>query len=163
MRAAQISLAKYSVTEFQFNVNRAFDSQKPTVIQVDDLELTREPTMLAADRRSWKVTLRLTLNAPPERNIPYSFRVEVEGTVLVDPTVKDENVERLIQINGTSLVFGVTREIIRAMTSRGPWGDVLLPTVTFWEPKPAPAAEERAQEPEPSSVATAGELARQKS
>src|SRR2546430_10203814 len=157
MRPAQISLTKYIVNEFQLKVNKAFDSQKPTVVQVDDLQLQPEATALSTDRRSWKVILRLTLKAVPERNMPYTFSIEVVGTVLVDQTVKDENIERLIQINGMSLVFSVTREIVRAMTSRGPWGGVLLPTVTFWEPKPVPSAKEPEQKQDPSSVASVAE------
>jgi hypothetical protein len=87
--------------------------------------------------------------------MPYTFSIEVVGTVLVDETVKDANIERFIQINGMSLVFSVTREIVRAMTSRGPWGGVLLPTVTFWEPKPAPPEPEPNQKP--SSVPSVAE------
>jgi preprotein translocase subunit SecB len=157
MRPAQISLTKYFVNEFQLKVNPAFDPQKPQPVQVDDLDLLPKATSLSPDRRSWNVALRLTLDAAPERNMPYNFLIEVIGTVLVDPTVKDENIERLIQINGMSLVFSVTREIVRAMTSRGPWGDVLLPTVTFWEPKPAPPAEEPEGKQVPSSVASVAE------
>jgi preprotein translocase subunit SecB len=157
MRPAQISLTKYFVNEFQLKVNRAFDPQRPTPVQVDDLDLLPEATSLSTDRRSWNIVLRLTLNASPERNMPYSFLIEVVGTVLVDSTVKEENIERLIQINGMSLVFSVTREIVRAMTSRGPWGDVLLPTVTFWEPKSAPSAEELESKQVPSSVASVAE------
>lgn len=155
MRPAQISLTKYVVNEFQLKVNKAFDSLKPTVVQVDDLQLLPEATPLSTDRRSWSVILRLTLDAAPERNMPYTVSIEVVGTVLVDQTVKDENIERFIQINGMSLVFSVTREIVRAMTSRGPWGGVLLPTVTFWEPKPAPSEPEPKQEP--SSIASVAE------
>ena len=49
-----------------------------------------------------------------------------------------ENVERFVGINGASLVFSAAREILRAVTSLGPNGAVLLPTVTFWEPKVTP-------------------------
>lgn len=157
MRPAQISLTKYVVNEFQLKVNKAFDSQKPTVVHLDDLQLSPEATPLSTDRRSWKVALQLALEAAPERNMPYTFSIEVVGTVLVDQTVKDENIERFIQINGMSLVFSVTREIVRAMTSRGPWGGVLLPTVTFWEPKLTPSAKEPEPNQEPSSVASVAE------
>jgi hypothetical protein len=64
--------------------------------------------------------------------------VEIIGFVRASPLVKEEDIERLMRINGTSLVFSAAREIIRAITSRGPFKPILLPTVTFWEAKPPP-------------------------
>lgn len=101
------------------------------------------------------MTMRVEWDLPPERNAPCNLLVEVVGDVQVDQTVTDENIERFIRINGSSLVFSATREIVRAITSRGPSRAVLLPTVTFWEPKPVQPAsqpEVRTSQPEHASV-----------
>jgi len=138
MKAALLELTNYFVTELQFNANHGFDAQKPSVIAVDDFNVTHDLTSKSEDRRNWQITLRIGLNAPAERNSPYSFLVEIIGFVCASATVKEEDIERLLRINGTSLVFSAAREIIRAITSRGPFKPILLPTVTFWEAKPAP-------------------------
>jgi preprotein translocase subunit SecB len=140
MRPAQIALTSYFVRELQFSENQAFDAQKISTIEIDDLQLTHEAKSKTEDRRSWELTLRIAVGAAPERNLPCSFLIEIIGLVRVDQSVKEENIERLIGINGISLVFSVAREIVRAVTSRGQFRPILLPTVTFWEPKPAPLA-----------------------
>lgn len=139
MRPAQISLTTYFVRELQFKLNGSFEPLSPWTTKLEDFEVTPRPVSKTEDRRSWELNLRLALNAPPERNCPYSFLIDLVGMVQVDQTVRDENIERFIDINGTSLVFSAAREIIRAVTSYGPHKPILLPTVTFWEPKPAPA------------------------
>jgi preprotein translocase subunit SecB len=136
MRAAQISLVEYFVLDFQFKANEAFDPEKAaSVIQVEDLDVKEDAKAKSENRRSWEVTLRIGLEPRPDRNFQGSFAIRLTGQIEVDQSVKDENIERLVQINGTAVVFSVAREIVRAVTSRGPFRPILLPTVTFWEPK----------------------------
>jgi preprotein translocase subunit SecB len=136
MKAAQIELTDYFVSDLQFTANREFDVKNPSTSTVDDLQVTNQASPKADDLNNWQITLRIALNAPPDRNSPYSFLVEMIGFVHVADSVKAENIERLVRINGTSLVFSAAREIVRAVTSRGPFKPILLPTVTFWEAKP---------------------------
>ena len=136
MKAAQIELTDYFVSDLQFTANRDFDNKNPSTSTVDDLQVTNQASPKTDDPRNWQITLRIALNAPPDRNSPYSFLVEMIGFVHVADSVNEENIERLVRINGTSLVFSAAREIVRAITSRGPFKPILLPTVTFWEAKP---------------------------
>lgn len=143
MRAAQVQLTNYFVSELQFTANRGFDADAGSTISVDDLQVTTSANPRPESPLEWQITLRIALNAPPERNAPYAFLVEMIGFVNVDESVSNERVERFARINGTSLVFSAAREIIKAATSRGPFPPLLLPTVTFWEPKQeAPQREE---------------------
>jgi preprotein translocase subunit SecB len=146
MRAAPISLTNYFVSDLEFSVNQAFDPEKVSTIEIDDLELQNEKKPKTEDRRSWDVTLHIKLGERPERNLPCSIAVKIVGSVAVDQSVKEENIERWVEINGTSLVFSVAREIVRAVSSRGPNKSILLPTVTFWRPKPeAPSIVEKTE------------------
>src|SRR5919197_1963324 len=151
MKPAQISLTKYSVNELQFKLNKAFDQQRPTSVHIDDLRLQPELSAIEPDRRTWEILLRLSFDPPAERNIAYSCLIEVVGTIVVDPSLKDQDIERFVRIQGTSLVFSATREIVRAVTSRGLWGGILLPTVNFWEPKPAVVEQQPDSQPEASA------------
>jgi preprotein translocase subunit SecB len=123
-----------------FTANQGYDAEKPpTAIEVDDLEVKENAEPLAENRRSWRVSLGIELAAQPDRNLVGSFAIKIAGDIAVDQSVKDENIERFIRINGNALVFSAAREIIRDLTSRGPNKAILLPTVTFWEPKTEPA------------------------
>jgi preprotein translocase subunit SecB len=138
MRAAQISLTNYFVSELQFKANQAFDPEKSTLIGIDDLKVTDDVKPKTESRRNWQITLRIAVGENCDRNFLCSFVIEIVGSIDVDQSVKDENIERLVYINGKALLFSAAREILRAVTSRGPSRSVLLPTVTFWEPKAEP-------------------------
>lgn len=135
MKAAQIQLTNYFVSELQFAANRDFKMDDPSSVSADDLQVTHQALAKTENKREWQITLRIALNASPESNSPYSFLVEMIGFIDVAESVSDDRIERFARINGTSLVFGAAREIVKAATSRGPFPPLLLPTVTFWEPK----------------------------
>jgi preprotein translocase subunit SecB len=148
MRAAQISLTNYFVSELQFKANQAFDPDKPSSIGVDDLKVTDEAKPKTENRRNWQITMRIVLNEDVAKNFLCSFAVEIVGSIDVDQSVTEENIERFVHINGNALVFSAAREIVRAVTSRGPSRSILLPTVTFWEPKAAPLAPAQVEVPD---------------
>jgi preprotein translocase subunit SecB len=156
MRLAQISLTNYFVSSLQLSTNSKFDPQNPTAIELEDFRIENDAEPTSENRRTWTVTLGVALTARPEKALPCELKLNMVGTVTVDQAVKDENIERLVRINGTSLVFGAARETIRAITSlTGPSRVVLLPTVTFWESKPAvlPTAAENEKPQTPQKAA----------
>lgn len=62
------------------------------------------------------------------------------GYVLAQPGFPKEKMQRAVEINGPSMLFGAAREILRAATGRGPYGPVLIPSTSFFKPeKKAPA------------------------
>ncbi len=83
--------------------------------------------------RDWQVTLKVWQNVTNGKNIPYEFSVEVVGLFEISsvPGVEIKDPEKFVRINGSSLLFGVAREIIRNNTSAGPYVPIMLPTVNF--------------------------------
>jgi preprotein translocase subunit SecB len=158
MKAAQIQLTNYFVSELQFAANRDFKEETPSSVTAAELQVTHQASPAAENKRQWQITLRIALNASPESNSPYSFLVEMIGFIDVAESVSDDRIERFARINGTSLVFAAAREIVKAATSRGPFKPLMLPTVTFWEPKTnAPPASdvlvgEQSQQTAPAQV-----------
>lgn len=147
MRAAQISLTNYFVSELQFAANAGFDPGAMTPVEINDLQVVHDIVPKTEDKRSWQVKLRVALNAPAERNMPCTFLVEIIGFVHVAESVSEDHIERLATINGLALVFSAAREVVRAVTARGPFKSVLLPTVTFWEPLASTQADSPIQPP----------------
>ena len=58
------------------------------------------------------------------------------------PSPEDE--EQFVRVNGSSMLYGAAREIVRSLTSRGPWGELMLPGISFYDkgakPKEEPAS-----------------------
>jgi preprotein translocase subunit SecB len=140
MKSAQIEITDYFVSDLQFTANSEHDTNKPSKSSIEDIQITNQADQIG-DPRSWQITQRIAINAPSDRNAPYSFLLEIIGFIHVADSVVETNIERFVRINGASLVFSAAREIIRSATARGPYKSILLPTVTFWEPKPEIKAE----------------------
>ena len=79
MKAAQIQLTNYFVSELQFAANRGFEADANSTTSVDDLQVITTANPRPDSPREWQITLRIALDAPPERNAPYTFLVEMIG------------------------------------------------------------------------------------
>ena len=90
------------------------------------------------DSRRWQVTLKVTYRPGPDVNTPYHFAIEIVGLFLVSNQVAEEKVKWWIETNATAVLYSALREIVRALTSRGPYPALLLPTGTFYEKKATP-------------------------
>ncbi len=81
--------------------------------------------------REWQVVVDFFTNTDYEKNSPYELRFTVVGVFQVDPEFKHDNLEHLIRVNGSSVLYSAMREFVTLFTSRAPWGPVTLPTVNF--------------------------------
>jgi len=63
--------------------------------------------------------------------LPYTIEANVVGVFSVDPDFKHDDLDRLVQINGASMLFGAAREQILTITGRGPYGPLKLPTINL--------------------------------
>lgn len=92
--------------------------------------------LIEGDARMFAVHLTIQQEALPGKNLPYAYELEMSGQVLVHPNFPLENVRQAVETNGPSLLFGAAREILRAATAFGPYGPILIPSVTFFRPPP---------------------------
>lgn len=84
----------------------------------------------------YQVMLEITLFPEDEkRKVPYSIRLVAVGLFNVDPNVKDP--EKLLEINGASILYSSAREFLITITSRGPWSPIFLPTISFIPQSPS--------------------------
>jgi preprotein translocase subunit SecB len=163
MKPAPITLIEYFATDLSLVTNRAFIPDKP--VQFVEGEFHVDVALARNDRvdqtnRCWQVTLDVRHQPSPATNFPYSYRVVLVGQFNVDPQVKSDDEERTVRIHGASVLYGMTREIVRVLTGRGPYRPVLIPTVSFYEQKETTAMPVAAslvavpQEPVPRSRRT---------
>jgi preprotein translocase subunit SecB len=142
MKTAPVTLLEYFVSDLSFTANREYAMDKPLEYRAGDFGATpsvlRSPT--AIEQRRWQVSLEIKHVPPAGCNFPYAYRVVLTGFFRAEPDVAPENEERMVRIQGASVLYGMGREIVRAMTGRGPHRPVLLPTVSFYDPPPASTA-----------------------
>ena len=150
MRQSPLILENYFVTELIFSANKEYDPAREGGLGLDELII--EPTCLPAEdgNHQWQGSLSIRFQPKAETNYPYTFSLELVGffSVLGDPSPERE--EFLVKTNAPSMLFGAAREIIRSATSRGPFSPILLPSVSFYEPKKSdddPPTEQAAEPP----------------
>jgi len=79
----------------------------------------------------WQVTLDFSTSENYPEPSPYELRFTAVGFFVIDEDFKHDDLERLIRVNGSSVLYSAMREFVSLFTSRAPWGAVSLPTVNF--------------------------------
>lgn len=82
-----------------------------------------------------KVCLALGMDLPPaeqKRWTAYLVEMSLTGTFeFADAEPDEETVARLVAVNGLSILYTTAREHVWLETSRGRWGALGLPSVSF--------------------------------
>ena len=60
---------------------------------------------------------------------PYIGEISVVGIFSLDAEVPAEKAEEMVYLNGGALLYGMARELLSNLTSRGIHGSILLPTL----------------------------------
>lgn len=80
----------------------------------------------------WKVGLQIRLGPDLERPSPYKIEMDLSGTFeFANSEVDDSIVARVVAVNGSSMLYSAAREHIWFETSRGKWGPLSIPSVSF--------------------------------
>ncbi len=133
MKAAPVSLTEYFVTDLSLTANPSYTDSKRIEFKQEDMTGDLRLSCVDTAAKKWQLTMEIKHQAAPETNSPYAFRVVIVGFFTVAGRVVDEEQERTVKIQGASVLYGVAREIVRAMTGRGPHRPILIPTVSFYE------------------------------
>ena len=91
-------------------------------------------TAIARDEQNDLFQVTVEIVAEPENEeslIPYSIQLIGVGLFTVNKDWKEP--EKLLRINGASMIYSAAREFLITITSRGPWPPVILPTISFCE------------------------------
>ncbi len=138
MKPARISLIDYFATDLLLGTNHAFSPEHPVKFEEKHFVVTtavRKNEAAPRDGRRWQITLEIRHQPAPDVNFPYAYRIVLVGQFGVHDGVQSEDEERFVRIQGASVLYGMAREIVRALTGRGPYRPVILPTMNFYEQK----------------------------
>lgn len=132
MKLAPIQLERYFLTEVNCQANPQFKTDQETRFSVNDLELAAAVRPIPDKPGRWQVSLTIKLQAGPNANSPYSFRLHLVGIMCwLGPALPGEKLEALLRTNGPSMLYGAARETVRDLTARGPFPPLVLPSVSF--------------------------------
>ncbi len=98
--------------------------------KVNDIDYEVKVSLAKNDEEE-KYQLTLEIESFPENDDnkqPYSIHVVVIGIFQV---VDWPEPEKLLLINGASILYSAAREFIITTSSRGPWGPLTLPVYSF--------------------------------
>lgn len=104
---------------------------KPQIIKADIPYKEWSAAPHNENLRNWMVTLRVNFKNGTEVKIPYIGTVQCSGIFTVDAQWPEKEIEKLVMVNGTSLLYSAIREMVCNITARGPFIPLVLPSQSF--------------------------------
>jgi preprotein translocase subunit SecB len=144
MRQSPLQLERYVITEFNFQADITYKYSEEGGDKVDIADLTNSVKSYQRpdDLDRWLVELDLELPPSGQSKYPYSLKIVLVGFFCIDSSYPA--VERVVRVNGPSMLFTAAREFVATVTGRGPYLGMWLPTVSF---APPPATKPEADSP----------------
>jgi preprotein translocase subunit SecB len=128
-----LDVRRYYVEELIFRALREYDAGR-TMSSAIDVDFNVQQDEVAP--LAYRITMRIQL-APngytEEENAPYSIDFSIVGDFTFAEGTADEVAQRMIYINGPSILFGIARGITGQATGASKHGQFVLPTVNFVE------------------------------
>lgn len=149
MKLSPLQLTRYLVTDICCRANPKFNPEKEMQGALDLFSVDVRINPLEPEKgvagHSWSLELNITQKKKDEQNFPYEFNISMLGFFTIQEIQDAEKELRFVEVNGSSTLYGMAREQIRVITAAGPWGPMILPTLSFYPqketliPKVAPA------------------------
>ena len=125
-----LQLEKYFYPRVSVKADPEFKPEKKSVS--GKLDMKTEVTLLSAEGRKWQVLLKIKTVPNPEGSfIPYQFELEVTGNFSVSPDFPEGEMKEFVRVAGSSMLYSAAREFLLIITSRGPFGGLSLPPISF--------------------------------
>ena len=144
-----LRLDRYFLKELHFTLNEGFDRGKkssaigatPPDMKLSVVSAEQNPT----NPLQWRFELKIILPPDPEGAFPYTFSTVIVGYFTVSDKFPAARAEEMARANGPALLYSGARELVRSVTGRGPYPPVVLPSVTFIQPKTEEGGTEKEQ------------------
>ena len=143
MKPAPLQLLDYWATGMRMDACPGYDPEKETELDLDSITVEHDVKLLPHPESSesgthWLVGLSVKQGPCNAANIPYTFAVTLQGIMLALPGGPEgDMLERTVKANAPAMLFGAAREMIRALTSRGPHRAVIIPSTNFLPAHPS--------------------------
>jgi len=141
MTHSALQLLRYVIPELSCSANPSFNPQKECEggIELFSAETAVAPAKAPDDLKAhaWSVEMRISQTFKEGQNFPYKFDLTILGFfTMQNGQAPESGEERFVRVNGSSMLYGIAREIVRSITATGPWSSVFLPTISFYQKDP---------------------------
>ncbi len=79
----------------------------------------------------YNITVKVAELTPTSGVLPYKIEVEAFGVFSVVSGFVHPELEKIVGVNGASMLYSSMREYVSLLTGRGPYGSYQLPTVNM--------------------------------
>jgi preprotein translocase subunit SecB len=136
---APLQLDRYFFTKLQIEANAAYiqsaAGESPGTENNQDIKLRLDLGLgeHKEDPTKFQVVVGIDELRSEKGELPYRIALEVIGQFSVDKNFKPENLRKLVQVNGASMLYSAARELVLTVTGRGPWPAYQLPAISLYD------------------------------
>lgn len=130
MAQSPLQLKQYFFSRINCEADQNYKDSHPKVGDKLEVKVRSDVAPHRDSLRDWRVILDIQVFSP-DKPAPYKLDLQVTGFFEVLSGYPENKIRELIRITGASILYSGAREFILGITSRGPWGPVQLPTLSF--------------------------------
>ncbi|MCK5857859.1 MAG: protein-export chaperone SecB [Abyssibacter sp.] len=133
MIQSPLQLNRYFVTGIELHARppeELSDQEDATPFIETEIQVSK----YSSESRDYQIQLEVRLTGQG----PYFGRLSIVGFFEIAEDIDKDRCDALARVNGAAVLFGAAREVIANSTSRGPWGEVVMPLATFIDEKDEP-------------------------
>jgi preprotein translocase subunit SecB len=130
MKTGPLSLQNIYFTDVHVVAN---PSAKETDLDNVDLEIKPTATPSSDDSRRWTVILSVKITSKNGIIAPYVGQIENIGGFLVSESWPPDQIEKLVYVNASGILYASMREMVCLITGRGFFRSLTLPSCSFME------------------------------
>jgi preprotein translocase subunit SecB len=141
MKLSPLQLGYYRVTKCSVTSRPEYDPEQEEsdaiLDQIDAiLSVEHLPEEDTEHTMAWFVGLCLEFSPAAEDNAPYDFQIDLYGCFhCAGELPPGMDAEQLVGINGSSILYGIARELVQSITEKSMWGALTLPSMSFTDYK----------------------------
>jgi preprotein translocase subunit SecB len=114
------------VRSFSFSVRDDYLDRRGPISVKAAVDIAHSP-----ETSRYNITLSLASSAARSDGAPYDFALVLSGNFTVKPGADEDRRERLIALNGPSILYGIARGYVASATSMAPASALQLPSVNL--------------------------------
>ncbi len=128
-----LNINDYVVDELTVRGNPTF--RKSEKEQKGQLDIGLSFKRKHKEPRSFMISMVIEISKSKDAgaNYPYYVYLRIDGFFEFSEKADEETMQKMISLNGVSVLFGIARGVVAQVTANGAHGKFILPTINFVE------------------------------
>ena len=140
---APLQLERYVFTKLEIEANPDYVPQEASSDNPIKLRLDIGLGEHQEDSTKYQVSISIDELRAEKGSLPYRIALQVVGQFSAAQNFKPDDLKKVVQVNGASMLYSAARELVLLVTSRGPWSAFQLPTISFYQAVTEAAPQEK--------------------